>query len=191
MPSQRHPVHPTDSKIPVPQAVTAQPSPAMAHAQLPPRAHNHHLQSRADGARAHPCYWDVLHTQFHLSPKRSVGDTVRSLHTPAQQRAVCWRDGCLNIEELSNKCEVHRAGKPFNNFSMLISQSKYSQCDVPTAKGVFFCLDQARVFCSTAALTFFPDCEEEKVIMHQTGAHSPAVPEDRSCPPSEEHTLIC
>lgn len=138
-----------------------QPNPAMAHVQW---AHNGQRQSRADGPWAHPCYWDVLHTQLHLSPKSLVGDTAWSLHTPAQQSAVCWGDGCLNIEELSNKCYVHRAGKSFNNFSMFISQSKYSQCDVPTAKGVFFCLDQARVLYSTVALTLFsfPIVEKKK-----------------------------
>jgi len=105
--SQRHPAHPAASTIAVPPAAPQQGcsvKPSNGPSAVPTKGTNGHPHSIADGPWAHHCCWDVLHTQFHLSPKRSVGDTVRSLQTPAQQRAVCWRDGCLNIEELSNKC---------------------------------------------------------------------------------------
>lgn len=59
----------------------------------------------------HPCCWNVWHTQCHLSPKRSVGHSAYGASTLWLSRAVCWRVGCLNTEQLSNKCSVHRTGK--------------------------------------------------------------------------------
>lgn len=111
-----------------------------------------------------PLCWEVWHTQCHLSPKRSVGHTVYGASTLWLSRAVCWRVGCLNPEELSNKCSVHRAGKSFNNFSVFISQIKYSQCEVLTAKIVFFCLGQVRFPLLNCSLNFifFTNCGENK-----------------------------
>lgn len=118
-----------------------------------PSSTHHHLQSSPKGPRAHPCCWDASCTRSCLSPKGRWETLQGKLQAPL--RALRRSGACLNIEGLSNKCWVHRAGKSFNNLSVFISQSKYSQCDVPAAEGVFFCLDQARVLYSTVVWFYF------------------------------------
>lgn len=146
MPFQGHPVHPAARTA---LGATLHSSMAKCSSALgsSPSSTHHHLQSSPKGPRAQPCCWDASCTRSCLSPKGRWEMLQGKLQAPFQ--ALRRSGACLNIEGLSNKCWVHRAGKSFNNLSVFISQSKYSQCDVPAAEGVFFCLDQARVLYST------------------------------------------